>query len=70
MEYTIIANPHSGGGMGNKQFNLLIQYCKTHNLSYVSYLTQYGGEVYQIIKRYYLLYMLIIVSLLSVVMEH
>ena len=43
MEYIIIANPHSGGGMGNKQFDLLIQYCKTHNLSYVSYLTQYGG---------------------------
>ena len=51
MEYIIIANPHSGGGMGNKQFDLLIQYCKTHNLSYVSYLTQYGGEVYQIIKK-------------------
>lgn len=70
MEYIIIANPHSGGGMGNKQFDLLIQYCKTQNLSYVSYLTQYGGEVYQIIKKLLPTYMLIIVSLLSVVMEH
>ena len=51
MEYIIIANPHSGAGMGMKQFNLLIQYFNDHSLSYSSHLTHYAGEVYQIIKK-------------------
>ena len=51
MEYIIIANPHSGAGIGMKQFNLLIQYCNEHSLTYSSHLTHYAGEVYQIIKK-------------------
>ena len=34
MEYIIIANPHSGAGMGMKQFNLLIQYFNDHSIAF------------------------------------
>ena len=51
MHLIIIANPFSGGGKGKKQFNFLLNYCLKNNITFSTYLTQYAGEMIEIIPR-------------------
>ena len=51
MHLIIIANPFSGGGNGKKQFDCLVNYCLKNNITFSTYLTQYAGEMIEIIPR-------------------
>ena len=51
MNLIIIANPYSGGGNGKQQFDCLINYCLKNNITFSTYLTQYAGEMIEIIPR-------------------
>ena len=51
MHLIIIANPFSGGGNGKKQFDNLVNYCLKNNITFSTYLTQYSGEIFEIIPR-------------------
>ena len=51
MNLIIIANPYSGGGNGKQQFDCLINYCLKNNITFLTYLTQYAGEMIEIIPR-------------------
>lgn len=51
MHLIIIANPYSGGGNGKKQFDCLVNYCLKNNITFSTYLTQYAGEMIEIIPR-------------------
>lgn len=51
MHLIIIANPYSGGGNGKKQFDCLVNYCLKDNITFSTYLTQYAGEMIEIIPR-------------------
>ena len=51
MNLIIIANPYSGGGSGKQQFDCLINYCLKNNITFSTYLTQYAGEMIEIIPR-------------------
>ena len=51
MHLIIIANPYSGGGNGKQQFDCLINYCLKNNITFSTYLTQYAGEMIEIIPR-------------------
>ena len=51
MQLMIIANPFSGGGNGKKQFDKLVNYCLKNNITFSTYLTQYSGEIFEIIPR-------------------
>ena len=51
MHLIIIANPYSGGGNGKRQFDCLVNYCLKNNITFSTYLTQYAGEMIEIIPR-------------------
>ena len=51
MHLIIIANPFSGGGNGKKQFDCLVNYCLKNNITFSTYLTQYAGEMIEMIPR-------------------
>lgn len=51
MHFIIIANPYSGGGNGKKQFDCLVNYCLKNNITFSTYLTQYAGEMIEIIPH-------------------
>ena len=51
MHLIIIANPYSGGGNGKKQFDYLVDYCLKNNITVTTYLTQYAGEMIEIIPH-------------------
>lgn len=50
MHLIIIANPFSGGGNGKKQFDCLVNYCLKNNITFSTYLTQYAGEMIEMIS--------------------
>ena len=47
----ICYNTYSGGGNGKQQFDCLINYCLKNNITFSTYLTQYAGEMIEIIPR-------------------